>query len=71
MTEPERERCIKRMIDDGRDAEQAMWNLRTLKNILLSWQFYGFCLAWGFVKASPNFLKTSIDVADSALVLWN
>ncbi|KAK1142618.1 hypothetical protein N8T08_007422 [Aspergillus melleus] len=28
------------------------WNLSTVKRILTSWQFYGFCLAWGFMECT-------------------
>ncbi|KAF4438152.1 hypothetical protein F53441_12844 [Fusarium austroafricanum] len=47
MTEQERERCIERMADEGRDAERFHWDRALIKQVLTSWQLYAFCLAWG------------------------
>lgn len=49
MTEDERLLAIKRMRDDGRDSG-GKWDWTCIKRILLSWQFYTFVAAWGFVE---------------------
>ncbi|KAL2402444.1 MFS transporter PfmaC [Exophiala dermatitidis] len=50
MTEEEKEISIKRISEEGRDADMTSWRLADLKEILSSWQFYGFVLAWGFME---------------------
>ncbi|KAF5587214.1 major facilitator superfamily transporter [Fusarium pseudocircinatum] len=50
MTEQERQRCIKRMADEGRDAEHFHWDRALIKQVFMSWQLYAFCLAWAFME---------------------
>ena len=49
MSEEEKQRCIERMADEGRDAEGSHWDRALIKQVLRSWQLYAFCLAWGSV----------------------
>lgn len=49
MSEDEKQRCIERMADEGRDAEGSHWDRALIKQVLRSWQLYAFCLAWGSV----------------------
>lgn len=48
MTAEEKELSIQRMKDDGRDAH-GKWNLDVIRQILVSWQFYAFVVAWACV----------------------
>ncbi|KAH7258923.1 major facilitator superfamily domain-containing protein [Fusarium redolens] len=50
MTEEERQRCIERISDEGRDAELFHWDRALVKQVLTSWQLYAFCIAWGFME---------------------
>ncbi|EWG54142.1 hypothetical protein FVEG_17254 [Fusarium verticillioides 7600] len=50
MTEQERQRCIQRMADEGRDAENFHWDHALIKQVLTSSQLYEFCLAWAFME---------------------
>lgn len=49
MSEEERQRCIERMKEDGRDPEPFSWNMTLVKTMFKSWQLYAFCIAWGYV----------------------
>jgi ACS family pantothenate transporter-like MFS transporter len=49
MTEQERQRCIERMTDEGRDAQHFHWDRALIKQVFMSWQLYAFCLAWASV----------------------
>ncbi|RKK95493.1 hypothetical protein BFJ68_g14779 [Fusarium oxysporum] len=50
MSEDEKQRCIERMADEGRDAEGSHWDRALIKQVLRTWQLYAFCLAWGFME---------------------
>ncbi|KAG9502053.1 hypothetical protein J7337_007765 [Fusarium musae] len=50
ITEQERQRCIQRMADEGRDAGNFHWDRALIKQVLTSWQLYAFCLAWAFME---------------------
>ncbi|CEJ87145.1 hypothetical protein VHEMI04319 [[Torrubiella] hemipterigena] len=49
MTKDEQMIAIKRMRDDGREAN-GKWDLATIKKILVSWQLYTFVVAWAFIE---------------------
>lgn len=49
MTEEDQILAIKRMRDDGREAD-GKWEFAVIKKILLSWQLYTFVVAWAFVE---------------------
>jgi MFS transporter, ACS family, pantothenate transporter len=51
MTEEERQRCIERISDEGRDAELFHWDRALVKQVLTSWQLYAFCIAWGLITS--------------------
>lgn len=53
MTECERQICIKRIEDEGRDSVGEL-DLSLIKRVLISWQFWGFSLAWRYVYLGPN-----------------
>ncbi|UNI23893.1 hypothetical protein JDV02_009685 [Purpureocillium takamizusanense] len=47
MTESERQRCIERLAEEGRDAEPVRWSWAKFGQLFKCWQLYGFCIAWG------------------------
>lgn len=49
MMPKEQDLAIKRMQDNGRDAE-GKWNVQCFRNILLSWQLYAFTIGWALVE---------------------
>ncbi|OAA56405.1 Major facilitator superfamily domain, general substrate transporter [Cordyceps fumosorosea ARSEF 2679] len=64
MTEEEKALSIHRMKRDGRDAV-GVWTWDVVRQILRSWQFYGFVIGWGFVELTcGNNLQRAV-AADS------
>lgn len=49
MTEDEQQLSIQRMKNDGRDAT-SKWSWGVIRQILSSWQFYSFVIAWAYVS---------------------
>ncbi|KAH6638878.1 major facilitator superfamily domain-containing protein [Boeremia exigua] len=52
MTEKEQQISVRRLAEQGRDAESVEWSFSMIKRLVSCWQLYCFPLAWGLLQLS-------------------